>query len=126
MNVTNIKPTCLTLFSELNLFIKLWVSEFLCIAYRVELPDGNYELVPEAEGELAEGEVNVVKVQKDPDQDPEEFSTDGASEGKSRSITQVFFYLCNYVDYVCAFTFQELNWNPRCMILGSYVQILAW
>ena len=125
MNVTNIKSTCLTLFSELNLFIKLWVSEILCIAYRVELPDGNYELVPEAEGELAAGEANVVEVQQDPDQELEEFSTDGASEGKHRSITQVF-NLCNYVDYVCAFTFQELNWNHRYMILGSYVQILAW
>ena len=52
--------------------------------------------MPEAEGELAEGEANVVEVQQDPDQDPEEFSTDGTSEGKHRSITQVF-NLCNYV-----------------------------
>jgi hypothetical protein len=28
--------------------------------YRIELPDGNYEVVPESEGEPAEGEVNVV------------------------------------------------------------------
>jgi hypothetical protein len=34
-------------------------------AYRIEHPDGNYELVPESEGEPAEGEVNVVEVQQD-------------------------------------------------------------
>jgi hypothetical protein len=31
-------------------------------AYGIELPDGNYELVPESEREPAEGEVNVVEV----------------------------------------------------------------
>ena len=59
----------------------------LCIAYRVELPYGNYELVPEAEGELAEGEANLVEVQQDPDQSLEDLQTNFASEGKPRSIT---------------------------------------
>jgi hypothetical protein len=36
-------------------------------AYRIELLDGNYELVPESEGEPAEGGVNVVEEQQDPD-----------------------------------------------------------
>jgi hypothetical protein len=49
-------------------------------ACRIELPDGNYELVPEFGGEPAKGEVNVVEVQQDPNQ----------SEGKPRSIT----YFC--------------------------------
>ena len=67
VNVTITKPTCLILKSELNLFIKLWIHEVYAYAYRVELPDGNYELVPESEGELAEGEVNLVEVHQDPD-----------------------------------------------------------
>jgi hypothetical protein len=59
-------------------------------AYHIELPDGNYELVPESEGELAEGEVNVVEVQQDLDQSSEDLISDFASEGKPRSIT----YFC--------------------------------
>ena len=43
--------------------------------------------MPESEGELAEGEVNVVEVQQDPNQSSEDLSTDFASEGKPRSIT---------------------------------------
>jgi hypothetical protein len=54
-------------------------------AYRIELPDGNYELVPKSEGEPAEGEVNVVEVQQDPNQRSEDFTTEFASEGKPRS-----------------------------------------
>jgi hypothetical protein len=59
-------------------------------AYHIELPDRNYELVPESEGELAEGEVNVVELQQDPDQSLEDLPSDLASEGKPRSIT----YFC--------------------------------
>jgi hypothetical protein len=51
-------------------------------AYRIELPDGNYELVLESEGEAAEGEVNVVELQQDPDQSLEDLTSDLASEGK--------------------------------------------
>jgi hypothetical protein len=54
-------------------------------AYRIELPNGTYELVPESEGEPAEGEVNVVEVQQDPDQSSEDLATDFASEGKPRA-----------------------------------------
>jgi hypothetical protein len=56
-------------------------------AYRIELPDGNYELVPESEGEPALGEVNVVEVQQDPNQSSEDLASDFVSEGKPRSIT---------------------------------------
>jgi hypothetical protein len=58
--------------------------------YPIELPDGNYKLVPESEGEPIEGEVNVVEVQQDPDQSSEDLATNFASEGKPRSIT----YFC--------------------------------
>jgi hypothetical protein len=56
-------------------------------ACRIELPDGNYELVPEPEGEPAEGEVNVVEVQQEPNESLEDLASDLASEGKPRSIT---------------------------------------
>jgi hypothetical protein len=59
-------------------------------AYRIELPDGNYELVLESEGEAAEGEVNMVELQQDPDQSLEDLTSDLASEGKPQSIT----YFC--------------------------------
>jgi hypothetical protein len=56
-------------------------------ACRIELPDGNYELVLESEGEPDEGEVNMVEVQKDPNQSSKGLASDFASEGKPRSIT---------------------------------------
>ena len=115
----------LILNSKLKFLFKLWILEIYAYAYRVELPDGNYELVPDSGGELAEGEVNLVEVHQDPDQSSEEFSTNFASEGKPRSIPQ-FSNLCNYVCLCLCIKFQELNWNSRCMILGSYVQVLAW
>jgi hypothetical protein len=55
--------------------------------YRIDLLDGNYELVPESEGEPAEGEVNVEEVQQDLNQSSEDLASDFASEGKPRSIT---------------------------------------
>jgi hypothetical protein len=58
--------------------------------YCIELPDGNYELVPGSEGEPAEGEANVVEVQEDPNQSSKDLASDFASEGKPRSIT----YFC--------------------------------
>jgi hypothetical protein len=48
-------------------------------AYRIELHDGNYELVPESEGEPAEGEVNMVEVQQNPNKSSEDLATDFAS-----------------------------------------------
>jgi hypothetical protein len=59
-------------------------------AYLIELPDGNYELVPDCGGEPAEGKVNVVEVQQDPNQSSEDLASDFASDGKPRSIT----YFC--------------------------------
>ena len=90
------------------LIIKLWVHKVYAYAYRVELPDGNYELVPESGGELAEGDVNLVEVHQDPDQSSKDFPTNFASEGKPRSITQCFTIVTPLICNVCAFKFQEL------------------
>jgi hypothetical protein len=60
---------------------------FMIYSCRIEHPDGNYELVPESEGEPAEGEVNVVEGQQVPNQSSEGLASDFASEGKPRSIT---------------------------------------
>jgi hypothetical protein len=40
--------------------------------YRIELPDENYEVVLESEGEPAEGEGNIVEVQQNPNQSSED------------------------------------------------------
>jgi hypothetical protein len=78
-------------------WIQNWISflkfEYLnanASVYRIELPDGNYEVVPESEGEPAEGEVNVVEVQQDPNQNSRGIQSDFTSGGKPRSIT----YFC--------------------------------
>jgi hypothetical protein len=81
-----------SLNSELNLFYFEHTSH--AYAYRVELLDENYELVPEADEDLANAGVNAVEVQQGPDQSLEEFTSDGASEGKHRSIFP-FSNLCH-------------------------------
>ena len=81
--------------------------------------------MPESEGEQAEGDVNLVEVQQDPNQSSEYFTTDCASEGKPWSITplsNLYIYVC----YACAFKFQELFWNHSCMSLGAHVLLLVW
>jgi hypothetical protein len=80
--------------------------------------------VPESEGETAEGEVNMVEVQQDPNQSSEDLASDFASEGKPESITYFCLLLQYFMRCLCIYV-QELNWNLRCMILGSEVQILA-
>jgi hypothetical protein len=52
-----------------------------CIAFRVDLPDGDYSLVPEAEGE-AEAAMQYVEVLED----TEGAQTNIADEGKPRCI----------------------------------------
>jgi hypothetical protein len=79
-------PPCLSLNSELNFILKFEYLNNNAHACYIEVPDGNYELVPEPEGESAEGDVNVVEVQQDPNKSSEELQ----SEGKPRSIT----YFC--------------------------------
>ena len=65
------------------------IKTYAC-ASRVELPDGNYELVPESGEEENEGGVNFVEVQQDPNQSSEDLQTNCASEGKHQSITHLF------------------------------------
>jgi hypothetical protein len=78
-------------------------------ACRIELPDGNYELVPESEGEPAEGDVNVVDVQQDPNQSSKDLASDFASEGKPRMHNLLLLNSCNFsfLCNVCAFTFRS-------------------
>jgi hypothetical protein len=75
----------------------------------VDLPDGSYTLVPEGRDEGADGELQDVDVAQDLDQILEGPKANLASEGKPLIINPVFLEFCNYLCYVCAFTFQELN-----------------
>ena len=58
----------------------------MCIP-RVELPDGNYTLVPKVREEGTDGDVHYVEVNQDLDQSLEEPKARFADEGKHRSIT---------------------------------------
>jgi hypothetical protein len=76
---------------------------------RVDLPNGRYTLVPEGGDEGADSELQYVDVAQDLDQSSEGPKANIASEGKPRIINPFLLKLCNYLCYVCAFTFQELN-----------------
>jgi hypothetical protein len=64
--------------------------------------------VPEGGSEGANKELSCVNVAQDLDPSPEGPKANLAIEGKPRIINPVFFKLCNYGCYDCAFTFQEL------------------
>ena len=66
---------------------------------RVELPDGNYTLVPEDVDEGADEGLLYVGVEQDPDQSPEGSKTSFADEGKPRSINPLSFKLLHYSMY---------------------------
>jgi hypothetical protein len=113
----------LSLKSELKLF-KFWTHQSHAYAYRVELPDGNYELVPDADEDLANAGVNAVEVQQ------------GRTKVRRisplivlvKASTEAYFpfsNLCQYLYGCLCIYIQELNWNPSCMILGSYALILV-
>ena len=63
---------------------------------RVELPDGNYTLVPEEVDGGADEELLYVGVEQDPDQSPEGPKASFADEGKPRSINPLLFKLSQY------------------------------
>jgi hypothetical protein len=65
-----------------------------CIAFRVDLPDGDYSLVPKAEEGEAEAALQYVEVLED----TEGAQANIADEGKPRCIQPSFskFY-CNYL-----------------------------
>jgi hypothetical protein len=75
---------------------------------RVDLPDDRYTLVLEGGDEGADGELQHMDVAQDLDQGPEGPKANLSSEGKPRIINPLL-KLCNYLCYVCVFTFQELN-----------------
>jgi hypothetical protein len=70
-------------------------------AFRVELPDGNYSLVPEVEEEGSDGELHFAEV----NHDTKEIQASVADEGKHRSINLSVFEIMQLSMYVCAFTF---------------------
>jgi hypothetical protein len=74
---------------------------------RVDLPDGRFTLVPEGGDESASEELQYVDVAQGLDQSPEGPKANLSSEGKPRIINPVFLKLCNYLCYVCAFTFRS-------------------
>jgi hypothetical protein len=73
-----------------------------------KLTDGTYTLVPEPENESREAQVNVTVVIKDPNQSSEDQLTNPSQEGKPRFM-------------ISAFKFIKVDWNPSCMILGTYI-----
>jgi hypothetical protein len=87
------------MFVKVNMANKSWIKWFLtppepCIAFRVELPDGNYSLVSEAEEGGADAELQCVEVSEDTE-DPQ---ANPADKGKPQCIKpSVFEILCNYL-----------------------------
>jgi hypothetical protein len=77
----------------------------LKVAYasRVELPDGNYSLMPEVEEGGFDRELNFVVV----NQDTEEPQASIADKGKHQSINLSIFEIMQLSMYVCAFTFRS-------------------
>ena len=75
--------------------------------------------VPAKEEGPSEGELNVVNAYQDPNQVSEDLQTNFECEGKPRSMTYVF-NLCNYVVLCLSIYVSGVDWNPSCIILGSY------
>ena len=81
--------------------------------------------MPESESEQREAQVNLTEATEGPNPISEEPRTSYAQEGKPRCINpsilnaiQIMFLLC-----ICAFTFTGVDWNHRCIILGTQVPV---
>jgi hypothetical protein len=61
--------------------------------------------VPQGGDEGVVGELQYVNIAQDLDQSPEAPKANLDSEGKPQIINPSFLKLCNYLCYVCAFTF---------------------
>jgi hypothetical protein len=85
------------------------------------LTDGTYELVPESESEQREAQLNLTEVAEDLNQSSEEPQTSFVQEGKPRCMIPVFQLMQLLFLFTCAFKFIGVDWNPSCMILGTYV-----
>jgi hypothetical protein len=77
--------------------------------------------VPEPENESREAQVNVTKVIEDPNQSSEDQLTNPAQEGKPRCMIPIFQLIQLLYLFIYAFKFIGVDWNPSCMILGTYV-----
>ena len=55
------------------------------------LADGTYDLVPEPESEQREAQVNLTEVAEDPNQSSEEPKASSTQEGKSQSMSYIFW-----------------------------------
>jgi hypothetical protein len=77
--------------------------------------------VPEPENESRKAQVNVTEVIEDPNQSSEDKLTNPAQEGKPRCMIPVFQLIQLLFLFTCAFKFIGVDWNPGCMILGTYV-----
>jgi hypothetical protein len=86
-----------------------------------KLTDGTYTLVPEPENESREAQVNVTVVIKDPNQSSEDQLTNPSQEGKPRFMISVFQLIQLLFLFTSAFKFIKVDWNPSCMILGTYI-----
>jgi hypothetical protein len=85
------------------------------------LADESYNLVSESESEQREAQVNLTEVAEDSDQNSEESPTSFAQEFKPRCMIPVFQLMQLLFLFTYAFKFIEVDWNPSCMILGTYV-----
>jgi hypothetical protein len=85
------------------------------------LADKTYELVPESKSEQRKTQVNLTKVAEDPNQSSEEPPTSFAQEGKPRCMIPVFQLMQLLFLFTCAFKFIGVDWNPSCLILGTYI-----
>jgi hypothetical protein len=94
---------------------------------RVDLSDGRRTFVPKGGDGGADKELQCVDVAQGLDPSPEGPRPTLPAKESPGSLTRLL-NLCNYVCYACAFTYQELNWNPRCMIpryLCSFTSMLG-
>jgi hypothetical protein len=85
------------------------------------LTDRNYELVPESKSEQREAQVNLIEVAEDPNQSSEEPPTSLSQDGKPRCMIPVFKLMQLLFLFTCAFKIIGVDWNPSCMILGTFV-----
>jgi hypothetical protein len=84
------------------------------------LADGTYDLVPEPESEQREAQDNLIEVAEDPNQSSKEPPTSFAQEGKPQCMIPVFQFMQLLFLFTCAFKFIGVDWNPSCIILGTY------
>ena len=82
----------------------------------------DYNFIPESKEGDPEAQVNATILNEAPDQSPEEPKANLVSDYlASTGHNPVFQIITIYCYYLCIYSSYDLNWNPRCMILGTYV-----